>query len=1015
MIDFIFKNKLIIFFLSLIVVVSGVLAFSTMSIDAYPDISGVQVQIITPFAGRAAEEVEKQVTIPIERVMAAVPRAETIRSRTIFGLSLVQITFEPEVDDYWARDVVFQKLGELTLPEGATPSLGSLSTAYGEVYRYVVEGENQSPIDLRTVHEWEIIPRLLKLKGVAEVANFGGLGKQYAILLDPNKLSALGVTLDDVTAAIKKNNSSAGGAFIEMGASALVIRGIGTLQTLKELERIFIKNSSGTRVFVRDVGVARIDHIPRTGIFGINDKSDAIEGIVKMRRGENPSLVLARINDEIHQIAEDLKGRGIKVLPFYDRTELVNETIHTVSHNVLFGIVLVILTLVVFLGNIKTSLAVSLAIPFSLLFSFLMMKLTGIPVSLLSIGAVDFGIIVDGAIIMAEGMTLLHDHEKSNYLEQLKKGFRATIRPTVFSMLIIIITYVPLLSLRYIEGLLFKPMAITLCYSLVGALLFSTFLLPLLLSLPFFRSHHHESPKWIVRLRANYMTLLDKVLVARKRIVLAFSIFFIVVCSAIVPFLGTEFLPYMDEGIFWLRANFPEGISLSENAKYANYLRDKLLSVKEIAFVSTQAGRSDSGADPFPMNRMEVMIGLKNKSEWRQGLTKLKLESEIRDVLMAEFPTTKFNLTQPIIDSVTEDTNGTSANLAVEISGDDMIQLRALADKVLGILRSTKGSVNSNIEQEGPQPQLRVEIDPDKVALYQVNVDFVNNMLTSAIAGLPISAIYEGEKRFDIVTKYLPEYISSPQSLSELPIYNEIGTPIPIGKLSNIRIKEGETLIARANGQKRITVRTDIRNRSQGDFVKEAQKKFKEQVQLPLRYKVQWLGMFENLQRAQAHFTLLIPITIGLIAFVLYLSFGNFLHVLLVFLTLPFSFLGAIVFLFARGMPLSVSAGVGLSSLFGVASMYGIIYISKFRSYISTNKSLVESAKSAAFNCLIPVSLTAIVAIMGLIPAMLSTGVGSDVQRPIATVIVGGLLSAGSLTLILLPCFLVLLRPRDNT
>lgn len=1002
MIDFILKNKIFIGFISFLLVVSGFFAFQSMSIDAYPDISGVQVQIITPFVGRAAEEVEKQVTIPIERAMSGLPHVEAIRSRTIFGLSLVQIIFEPEVEDYWARDVTFQKLGQLSLHHDAIPSLGSLSTAYGEIYRYVVEGENLSAIDLRTVNEWEIIPRLLKLKGIAEVANFGGLGKLYSISLDPNKLSSYGVTLDDVKLAVAKNNSSAGGAFIELGSSALVIRGIGTLRSYSELKNIFIKNSNGTQVFVRNVGEVKIDHLPRTGVFGINEQSDAVEGIIKMRRGENPSLVLHRINQEIQELSKELAPRGIKISTFYDRTDLVDETIHTVAHNVVIGILLVLGTLIVFLGNLRVSFAVAMTIPFSLLFSFLLMKLTKIPVSLLSIGAVDFGIIVDGAIIMAEGMLASHLKEKEA-LDRLKHGFRDTLKPTLFSMLIIIITYLPLLSLRYIEGLLFKPMAITLCYSLIGALLFSALVLPILMSTKLFgvRDYHH--PHWLEKIKGLYSQQVDRMFKFKKQIVMGFAAVFLIVCAGIVPFLGTEFLPYMDEGIFWVRANFPEGISLTENAKYANDLRQELRKVPEIKFVSTQTGRSDSGTDPFPMNRMEMMVGLKKKSDWRSGFTKLKLEAEIRKILDAQFPTTKFNLTQPIIDSVTEDTNGTSANLAVDIAGPDLAELRKYAEQVLHILQSIRGSVNTNIEQEGPQPQLKIEIDASKVATYQLNVDSVNDMLTSAIAGLPVSAIYEGEKKFDIVTKYLDQFTNSPNQLAKLPIYNEIGNPVPLGNLTNIRIKEGETLIARSNGQKKITVRTDIRNRSQGDFVEEAQSILNKSVQLPPQYKLRWLGMFENLERARSHFGLLIPITLFLIAFALYLSFSNIRHVSIVFATLPFSFIGAVLFLFARGMPLSVSAGVGFSSLFGVASMYGIIYITRYRSLLEEGYKKDQAATLAGKSCVLPILLTATVAIMGLIPAMLSTGVGSDVQRPIATVIVGGLLSACLLTLFILP------------
>lgn len=1012
MILFIFKNRLLIIIAALAIVGSGILAFSSMSIDAYPDISGVQVQIVTPFSGRAAEEVEKQISIPIERTMYGIPNVEMIRSRSIFGLSLVQIIFEPGVDDYWAREVTSQKLPEIILPPGATPTLGSLSTAYGEIYRYVLESDSLDAMELRTINDWTVIPRLLKLRGIAEVANFGGLGKQFAVQLDPDKMLSFSVSLSDVTEAIAKNNGNAGGAFIELGSSALIMRGIGAYPNYKLIEKTFVKNSNGSPVLIRDIGSVKIDHVAQSGIFGINHNPNAVEGIIKMRRGENPSLVLERIRNEIKILSLELNHKNIKITPFYDRSELVKETVHTVSHNVVFGIVLVVLTILLFFGHLRISLIVGLTIPFSLLFSFLMMKILNIPISLLSIGAVDFGIIVDGAILMAEGMSHGEKAESGSLIDKVKHGFSKTLRPMLFSMLIIVITYLPLLSLRYIEGLLFKPMAVTLCLSLVGALIFSVFILPLFMSSQWIHTDTRE-PQWLKRVKVIYSVALNNFLNLNRKVFFVVLSLLFISSILVASKLGTEFLPYMDEGIFWIRANFPEGITLTENARYATELRDLLLSkIPEIKNVSTQTGRSDSGTDPFPMNRMEMMVGLTDRDTWRKDSSKLSLEAEIRDVLSQEFPTTKFNITQPIIDSVTEDANGTSANLALDIVGPDLVTIRVFANSILKIIRSIPGNMNTNIEQEGPQPQLRIEIDQNEISRYQLNVDLVNDTIASAIAGLPAGYIFDGERRFDIVTKYISTYTNSPDSISRLPIYNSIGMPVMLDQLTDVNVKDGETLIARNNGSRKITVRTDIRGRSQGDFVAEAKSKIASSIHLPEGYSLQWLGMFENLERARHHFMLLIPLTISLIAFILFLNFNSLSQVLLVFITLPISLFGAVGFLWARSMAFSVSAGVGFSSLFGVATMYGIILVSKYREQKSKDLNDRRAIINASVGSLTSIVLTAAVAIIGLIPAMYSNGIGSDVQKPIATVIVGGLLSTSVLSIFVIPFLLDLMSKK---
>jgi cobalt-zinc-cadmium resistance protein CzcA len=987
----------------------GIWAYTQLHIDAYPDISGVQVQIITPYPGRAAEEVEQQITIPLERAMASIPHHEAIRSRTIFGLSVVQIIFDDEAEDYWARNVVFQKIGDAGLPADAQPGLGSLSTAYGEIYRYNLVAEpGTSLLTLRELNDWVIKPRLYRASGVAEVANFGGLAKQYAIHLDQDKLIRYGVNLQDVLTAIQSNNSSGGGSLMDRGGTSFVIRGLGRIEDYRELSDILVKNSNGTNVFVRDVGSLEIDHMPQTGIFGKDKVSDSVEGIVIMRRGENPSETLENIKAAVEELNNTNMPRGVTIVPFYNRTSLIESTLHTVIHNTVLGITLVIITLFFFLKNTKISMIVALTIPISLLFALLLMKLTGIPISLLSVGAIDFGIIVDGAIIVSENiirrLAAQTSQEKQDGLKALILGASSQVqKPMIFSMMIVIMAYIPLLSLRNIEGLLFRPMAITMCFAFLGALLTATYLVPVLASFLFKSGEVHHQEGIFDKMEAAYAKVLPLILKQRKAVIAGSLVVLFGLAGLVLPRIGTEFLPYMDEGNFWIRSNWPEGISLKENASYTESLRRIVSEFKEVSFVTSQVGRNDDGTDPFPTNRTEMMVGLKDRSEWKDFSNKMDLEAAIRGRLQEEFPTTKFNLTQPIIDSVTEDTNGTSADLAVELVGTDLKVLRELGDQTEAALKSVQGSVNVGIEQEGPQPQLQITIDKNKLAHYQLAVDAVNNVINTAVGGLPVSQMFEGDRRFDILVKYRPSSVSTPQAMALLPVFTNQGEAIPLGQVAKIRVKDGQTIIARTGGKRRVTVRCDIRGRSQGEFVDAAKEAFKSHIKLPQGYEVQWMGMFENLDRARTHFGVLIPITLGVIFLMLLVTFGSFKRAGLVLMTLPYALIGGIVALYARDMHLSVSAGVGLTSLFGVATMHGVILVSYLNQLYDEGMSLDEAIIKGACLRIRPVMMTVIVAILGLIPASMATGIGSDVQRPIATVVVWGLMFSALVTLFVIP------------
>ncbi len=758
-----------------LLVALGVWAFQHQQIDAYPDISGQMVQIITTYPGRAPEEVERQVTIPLEIAMRSVPRVEKIRSRTIFGLSIVEVLFEEGVENYWARQRVKEKLDEATLPDGVKPDLGALATAYGEIYRYeLVSDGTHDLMELRTLQDWVVTPRILRCAGVADVENFGGYLKQYTVTYIPAQLERYGLSLGDVIDAIQSNNTSSGGSVVSRGSMSYVIRGKGSVETAAEIGSIFIKSVGGTPVYVRDIATVGLDYPPPTGIFSKDGLDESIEGIVLMRRGENPSEVLGRVKEAVAELNASILPKGVRLVTFYDRTYLVESTLHTVGHSVLLGITLVVLVLLLFLGRPSMAALVALTIPFALLVALLLMYVTGIPIGLLSVGAIDFGIIVDGAVIMAENIAhRLGGAGRARTQQNVNKIVLAAAleveRPVFFSVLMIIGAYLPLLSLTSIEGLLFRPMALTLVFALVGALFFALFVVPVLATFLFRRGYREwENPllRWF---RPVYAVSLRGLLTSRWLVAVSAAALLAVVFAHVIPRLGTEFLPYMDEGVIWVRANFPEGTSIEQTARFGKSIRRIILDFPEIEFATVQSGRNDSGTDPFPPSRMEMMIGPKPREQWQRFHAKHELVAALGKRLREEFPTTRFNFTQPIIDSVTEDTNGTSANLAVEFSGADADVLLNLARQTVELVRAIPGALDVSIEQEGPQPQLVIDPDRALCAQHNVRIDDVKRLINPALGGEPVGALYEGDRRFDIVVKLDRGVVRRPRRLAACP------------------------------------------------------------------------------------------------------------------------------------------------------------------------------------------------------------------------------------------------------
>jgi cobalt-zinc-cadmium resistance protein CzcA len=1018
------------------IVVLGIYSYQNEKIDAYPDISGQMVQILTTFPGRAPEEVEQQVTIPIEFTMGNVPRVNTIRSRTIFGLSVVQLSFEEGVDGYWARQRVLERLAALQLPSGATAELGPLATAYGEVYRYELRTNgNQDLMELRTINDWVVFPNLIRTPGVADVANFGGLLKQYTVLLEPGQLEHFGLTLNDVVTAIKANNANAGGSVISRGSMSLVIRGRGALKTEDDIREVFINSVGGTPIYVRDVGTVALDSMQPSGIFSKAERPkdgeesqatpiagrESVEGIVLMRKGENPSDVLERVKATVDELNKNVLPSGVKIVPFYDREMLISSTLHTVTHSVVTGILLVVLVLLVFLGSLRMASIVALTIPFSLLFALVLMYTSEIPIGLLSIGAIDFGIIVDGAVIMADHIAERLHHACQHQKPGEKLHVRAIVqaaamevqRPVFFAIAMIIGAYLPLLTLTRIEGLLFRPMALTLVFALLGALIFALLVVPVLCVILFPRGYVEFENPLLTAFRRLYGGVLYWLLQARWMVLALMVALLARIFLYVVPNLGIEFLPYMDEGVIWVRANFPEGTSLQQNNVYGLRMQEVIRQFADINFVTVQSGRSDANTDPFPPSRMEMMIGPKPREEWVEFRTKRELIDAIGSRLRGEFPTTRFNFTQPIIDSVTEDTNGTSANLAVEFSGRDSDKLLELARKTVDLVRRVPGSVDVNIEQEGPQPQLVIQPDRALCSRYDVSVEDLAKLINTAVGGEPIGVLYEGERRFDIVCKFSREYLTSPQAVERLPVPNPKGIPIQLSQVANISVRDGQTLIARDSGRRRLTVRTDIVGRDQGSFVAEAQRMFAKEIQpeCPEDIRVRWIGMFENLERARKHFAVVMPVTVALIYVLLVVTFRTQAASLLVLLSVPFAFVGGAMALHFRHMNFNVSTGVGFAALFGVSIMNGVLMVRWITELRLKGLSVEEAIIEGALNRLRPILMASMVAILGLLPASIATGLGSDVQRPMATVIVWGLFSSTILTLFVVPVLYRIVSP----
>lgn len=1016
------RNRWVVIAVSVVLMGAGYWCFTQLKIEAYPDIADTNVIVVAQYPGRAAEEVEQQVTVPIERALQNTPNVLDRRSRTIFGLSVVQLTFKDGTDDYFARQQVTERLASAELPDGVAPELAPLSTAVGEILRYVVEAPpSYSPTQLRDLQDWVIKPALLQVPGIADVTTFGGPLKQFHIITSPEKLVKYGLSMQNVIDAINANNQNTGGNVIARGGQGFAIRGLGAIKNEQDIQNIVLKSDNGVPVFVRDVATVEITPPPPSGVMGYTitadkvDVSSGVEGIILLRRYENPSEVLKVLKERIADLEASELPEGVHLKPLYDRSFLIDHSLETVAHTLFEGISIVVILLIFFLGSIRSALVVALTIPFSLLFAFILMRLTGIPANLLSLGAIDFGIIVDGACVMAEH--LIRKYRTASPEEKQQGIVKITLlsaqevgREIFFSVTIIILAYMPILLMTRVEGKLFSPMALTLAFAVIGSMLAALTFIPVLISFAYKKAladpekPMKEHKNFVLDFLTNsYSKALGGFLKNYKTTVLVgFSIVTVLVLFGIK--LGTEFLPTLDEGSIFLRGNFPAGITIQENASYAPKIRKIIAKYPQISFVITQTGRNDDGTDPFPANRNEILVGLKDYELWSHTITKKELVEKIKADLQAQLPAVAFSSGQPIIDQVMEIVTGSAADLAVSVVGDDLNMMRKKAEAIAKIVKATPGADNVNIEQEGPQEQLAININRQAAARFGINVADIQNMIEAAIGGKTISTLYDGTKRYDIVIRFLPKYRNSIDAIKSVQVPSLTGALIPMSQLADIHFIEGQTNIYRYGSKRMVTVRTNIRGRDQGGFVKELQRKLNAQVHVPKGYSIIYGGQYENLERAGKQLAFTIPLTIVMVFLFLFMLFKNLPHTMVTMSCILFALGGGIVALLMRGYYFNVSAGVGFVSIFGISVMAGVLLVSALNRTAQAHEndlaSLVLEASSEQLRAMLSIL---VVAIIGLVPAAISSGIGSDVQRPLATVIIGGLTSTLLFAPILIP------------
>ncbi|WP_312345826.1 efflux RND transporter permease subunit [Chryseobacterium binzhouense] len=1009
-IAFSLRNKAFTFVWVGILAIAGFISFKNMPIEAFPDVTNTQIVIITQWEGRSAEEVERFVTTPIELAMSPVQKKTSVRSNTMFGLSIVKILFDDGVDDMFARNMVNNQLRNVSLPEGIDPEVQPPYGPTGEIFRYTLESKTKDSRELLTLQNWVIDRALRGVPGVADINVFGGQEKVFELSTDPRALDKYGLTPLEVYEAVTKSNLNVGGDIIEKNGQAYVVRGIGLVQSVDDIANITIHNDNGNPILVKNVAEVHESSLPRVGQAGLNKHDDTVEGIVVMRKGENPREVLVGVKAKIQELNEKILPKDVKMVTFYDRDNLMDFTTETVMHNLLEGIILVTVIVLIFMADWRTTLIVSIIIPLSLLFAFLCLKMAGMSANLLSLGAVDFGIIIDGAVVMVEGIFVMLDHKakkygherfnklaKAGWIKQTGTGLGKAI---FFSKLIIITSLIPIFSFQKVEGKMFSPLAFTLGFALMGALIFTLTLVPVLTHL-LLNKNVREKNNPFVNFWDRIVLNGFKFTFRNKKISLLVAISCMAISLFSAKFLGTEFLPQLNEGSLWITAEMPMSSSLKESLKTADILKKDIMSVPEVTDVLAQTGRSNDGTDPNGFGFVQFAVNLKPKDEWKRKISYDQLIEEI-DKKLRNYQGITFNYSQPISDNVAEAVAGFKAENGIKIYGDNLQTLDDLAEKVLKSIKDVDGVRDAGIIKNVGQPEVNVVWDRNKMAAYGVMPEDAQTVLEMAFGGKTASEMYDGERKFPIRLRYSQKYRKDENDIASLMIPTQDGTMIPLKEVANIVKNNGAAFIYRDDIKRYIGVKFSIRDRDLGGTIADAQKEVSK-INLPEGYKIGWTGQFENQQRATKRLTQVVPISILGIFFLLFILFGNMKDSLLVLANVPFALIGGIIALHVTNMNFGISAGVGMIALLGICIQNGVILITEFHQNFKNGLSLDDSILNGVKSRTRPVIMTALMASIGLLPAALSTGIGSESQKPLAIVIIGGLITATVLTLLIFP------------
>jgi len=998
--------------LALLLTAGGIVSFHRLPIEAYPDVADVEVDVITLWPGHAAEEVERYITIQLEKEINGIADVTFLRSFSNFGLSNIKILFADGTDNYWSRQQVLERITQADIPADAKPQLGPLASPIGEVYRYTLESRTMPLVDLKAYQDWVLEREFRKVPGVADVVSWGGGIKQYQVTVDPERLRDYNVTLKQVFEAVAANNANAGGSYIREGQYALMVRGIGLVQSTEDLENVVVTALKGTPVRVRDIGHAGIGHAIRFGILGRDHDDDLVQGIVLMRKGENPDAVIAGVRAKVHELRKTLPA-GVVMRPYYSRDRLVRTTVTTVMRNLVEGAGLVIVLLSLFFYNLRAALIVALTIPLSLLFAFVFMDLRGVPANLLSLGAIDFGIIVDGAVIMTENI-LRHLSERKvtgpRVLHEVQHAALEVARPLTFAVMIIMTVYVPILTFQRIEGRLFQPMAVTISLAVIGSLLLTLTLLPVLTTF-FFRHPPSERESPLLRwLRRPYVPAL-RFCLRRPVVPIAVTAGMFALALLAFTFLGKEFLPELDEGDIWLRVKFPIGISLEDANPYVHDIRERLLTFPEVRVVVSQLGAPDDGTDINGPDTAEFYIGLKPRGEWRVRDKERLIEG--MGARFSDIPGITTNFSQPIKDNVDEALAGVKGEMAIKLYGRDVFELERIGRQITDVLRDIRGVTDLDYDHLVGQPQLQIVVDRKAAARYGINIQDIQGALEAATRGRVVSQVFEGERRFDLAVR-LAGSGESLMMLQHLTVSAPSGERIPVAQLAEFTKTEGLSQVQREGSQRRIAIKWSVRERDMGGMVAEAMKKVDAAVKLPEDYHIVWSGRFEDQQRALARLYIIVPLVIFIIFILLFGTFQSIGDALLIMLNLPFALIGGTLALFLSGTHFNISAAVGYVAVFGVSVLNGVVLVSSIRQARGDGVGVLDAVVRGCTLRFRPIVVSGIVAVIGFIPAALSHGIGSEIQRPLARVVVGGLISSSILTLLVLPVVYALIAERSE-